>query len=282
MRLICPNCGAQYEISDDVIPEDGRDVQCSNCGHTWFQEPAHKAQDSDLDDDPTPEDASLSPPAEPSEPEPAEVPDPPPAPVVDESEIEAPEPEEPAQAARPIPNDVQAILQEEAAFEEAARKSEAEPLEYQQDLGLSGAADDAAREEQSRERMARLRGLDPEDPETTPEPPEEPTRKELLPDIDEINSTLRGGLENASVPLSDIVEDPQEPERKGFRRGFVIALLIAAILALIYVYAPQISAAVPALSGLMESYASAVDQLRLGIDSQLQSATETMGGSNGG
>ena len=39
MRLICPNCGAQYQISDDVIPTGGRDVQCSNCGHTWFETP---------------------------------------------------------------------------------------------------------------------------------------------------------------------------------------------------------------------------------------------------
>jgi predicted Zn finger-like uncharacterized protein len=38
MRLICPNCAAQYEVDDGVIPEAGRDVQCSNCGHTWWQE----------------------------------------------------------------------------------------------------------------------------------------------------------------------------------------------------------------------------------------------------
>ncbi|APX89551.1 hypothetical protein BV394_07345 [Brevirhabdus pacifica] len=37
MRLICPNCDAQYEVGDGVIPPEGRDVQCSNCGHTWFQ-----------------------------------------------------------------------------------------------------------------------------------------------------------------------------------------------------------------------------------------------------
>jgi predicted Zn finger-like uncharacterized protein len=37
MRLTCPNCGAQYEVPDDVIPAEGRDVQCSNCGDTWFQ-----------------------------------------------------------------------------------------------------------------------------------------------------------------------------------------------------------------------------------------------------
>ncbi|MDC0135779.1 zinc-ribbon domain-containing protein, partial [Sulfitobacter sp.] len=31
MRLICPNCDAQYEVPDDVMPVAGRDVQCSNC-----------------------------------------------------------------------------------------------------------------------------------------------------------------------------------------------------------------------------------------------------------
>ena len=37
MRLICPNCDAQYEVPTEVVPTDGRDVQCSNCGQTWFQ-----------------------------------------------------------------------------------------------------------------------------------------------------------------------------------------------------------------------------------------------------
>ena len=37
MRLVCPNCSAQYEVDAAVIPESGRDVQCSNCGHTWWQ-----------------------------------------------------------------------------------------------------------------------------------------------------------------------------------------------------------------------------------------------------
>ena len=41
MRLICPNCGAQYEVDDSLVPDEGRDVQCSNCGHGWFQLPVH-------------------------------------------------------------------------------------------------------------------------------------------------------------------------------------------------------------------------------------------------
>ena len=39
MRLICPNCDAQYEVDAAMIPASGRDVQCSNCGKTWFQGP---------------------------------------------------------------------------------------------------------------------------------------------------------------------------------------------------------------------------------------------------
>ena len=39
MRLVCPNCSAQYEVDGSMIPDEGRDVQCSNCGHTWFELP---------------------------------------------------------------------------------------------------------------------------------------------------------------------------------------------------------------------------------------------------
>ncbi len=54
MRLMCPNCEAQYEVSDSVIPLHGRDVQCSNCGQTWFQthpqsEPEAPADEDDAD-----------------------------------------------------------------------------------------------------------------------------------------------------------------------------------------------------------------------------------------
>ncbi len=38
MRLVCPNCAAVYEVADEAIPQNGRDVQCAECGDTWFQE----------------------------------------------------------------------------------------------------------------------------------------------------------------------------------------------------------------------------------------------------
>ena len=36
MRLICPNCDAQYEVDASMLPVKGRDVQCSACGKVWF------------------------------------------------------------------------------------------------------------------------------------------------------------------------------------------------------------------------------------------------------
>ena len=35
MRLVCPRCGAQYEIDDSAIPAGGRDVECSACDNVW-------------------------------------------------------------------------------------------------------------------------------------------------------------------------------------------------------------------------------------------------------
>ena len=35
MRLICPRCGAQYEIDGAAIPAAGREVECSACDHVW-------------------------------------------------------------------------------------------------------------------------------------------------------------------------------------------------------------------------------------------------------
>jgi predicted Zn finger-like uncharacterized protein len=53
MRLVCPNCVAQYEIADGAIPDTGRDVQCANCNHIWFQDVAFKLSTEDMADNNT-------------------------------------------------------------------------------------------------------------------------------------------------------------------------------------------------------------------------------------
>jgi len=37
MRLVCPNCKANYEIPRHAVPISGREVRCDSCGHSWFQ-----------------------------------------------------------------------------------------------------------------------------------------------------------------------------------------------------------------------------------------------------
>lgn len=37
MRLVCPRCDAEYEIDERLIPASGREVECSSCENVWFQ-----------------------------------------------------------------------------------------------------------------------------------------------------------------------------------------------------------------------------------------------------
>ena len=36
MLINCPNCGAEYEVAEGMIPPAGRHVQCSACHTRWF------------------------------------------------------------------------------------------------------------------------------------------------------------------------------------------------------------------------------------------------------
>ncbi|MBD3664029.1 zinc-ribbon domain-containing protein [Sulfitobacter aestuariivivens] len=276
MRLTCPNCDAQYEVPDEVMPVSGRDVQCSNCGQTWFQHhpdhmPAEDDQppeppDTPVDDDPGPEQDSAS------EQEPDES---------SEQEDKAPELPSEGPTRRELDPAVANILQQEAETEQQARKKAAsDPLESQPDLGLpdTDEADTPPTEEQerrtaeARQRMARMRG--------EPEPMSDAavtaaaisSRRDLLPDIEEINSTLRSESERGSGPDGQAGFDaPSEVKRRsGFRRGFLLMILLFVLLSLLYIYAPRLSQSVPQLDGLLTSYVAWVDQLRLWLDAQIQ------------
>lgn len=280
MRLICPNCGAQYEVPDDVIPAAGRDVQCSNCSHTWFERPGmSEAEEDGLTPPPPPEGEY------PVEPQPAPTPidqDDAPAAEMEQGE-EEPEPEyepeekpevsgpEPAPAPEPQRRELDPaiadILRQEAARERAQRDGSAsDGLQSQPDLGLDAPlAPEDQRAEEARRRMARLKG------ERAPAPAVAGVgaRSDLLPDIEEINSTLRSSAERGE---SDPVEDAaiSQNRRSGFRRGFMTVILLAVLAAVIYIYAPRIGAAVPQLEPVLTSYVNWVDSLRLWIDLKMQ------------
>jgi len=36
MIVACEKCSKKFSIQDDLIPEEGRLLQCGNCNHKWF------------------------------------------------------------------------------------------------------------------------------------------------------------------------------------------------------------------------------------------------------
>lgn len=260
MRLICPNCGAQYEVADDVIPEDGRDVQCSNCAHTWFENRGA----SDIED----EFADVTEASETFN--------------NDEDEIwgaeayapKPPAPPKPAPKRQELDPVIADILREEAAREAASRRAEAESaIQDQPDLGLDSA--DAAPDQRTAEvqkRMASLKGEpSPNKPIISPTAA---SRSGLLPDIEEINSSLRAESERDTG--YDAPEQGVAKKKRGFRFGFFGSLFVLVLLLLAYVFAPKIIAAAPAAHGPLTAYVDTVDNGRLWLDQQMRAMLVSM------
>ncbi len=255
MRLTCPNCGAQYEVPDEVIPSDGRDVQCSNCGDTWFQ--AHPDY---------PIAAAQPEPALQSAPEPgpqaATAPDTDLAGDADDGTAA------PAPARSGLDPDVSDILRQEAEREAKLRAAEAGALESQGELGLDSGGDDevARRAREASDRMARIRG---EQPAPAVNDADARSRRGLLPNIDEINSTLRGTADTTTSGKElGPVFPPPEPKRggSGFSRGLAAVAVVAIVLLLIYANAPEIAQTVPQTDPMLSAYVALVDQARLWLD----------------
>lgn len=283
MRLICRNCDAQYEVDNAAIPPDGRDVQCSGCGHAWFQMradavPALRPQVSAPVDPAGPDLAAAmwSDPGVLTQDVPAHtepLTDQGPPPVLPEAQEDA------GLRRRSLDDTVLEVLREEAAREAAVRRAEAPPpIEVQTDLGLAlpppllpPSVFLAARE--------RFADLSVSPDALTSEDDMQPlpaSRRELFPDIEEINSTLRASSEPRGDESEAETETYVEADRRGFRTGFVMIILIAVLLSLLYAMAPRIVAAVPASESAMQAYVDGVDWARLGVDAALQSAIRSL------
>ncbi|MCB1339302.1 MAG: zinc-ribbon domain-containing protein [Maritimibacter sp.] len=311
MRLVCPNCGAQYEVDDRVIPDNGRDVQCSSCGHGWYQMPAHaeaahrgaEADDSSTLDDEI--DQALDDEAEDAPVEPAPAPEPDGDEDFDDDDDDGEEDEEagapppppvaPAAPRRPLDDDLRSILQEEAEREMEARATErshdAEVMEFQQELGLDEApGEDPARaraerrgasafedEDEAEHATPTAGGVDWDDDDddstevaglqtagaaaiatAAPTGEDKRARRELFPDIDEINSTLdsHGGFEEPDEL------DGGDEATGSFGRGFAIVIAVVALLLALYILAPKLSQNVPALEPALSAYRGAIDAVR--------------------
>lgn len=261
MRITCPNCDAAYEVDEGAIPAEGRDVQCSNCGHAWFQERPDFAASlqTSLYDQPEPDLAA---------------PD-----VVMQGTEDRPEPVAAETPRRTLDDAVLSVLREEAEREVSARKAEQQSLEMQGDLGLpppvptgigSAAYDQRPFDDGSEDGATAARSSRPR-----------PTaRRDLLPDIEEINSTLKPG---DRVKYDETTEPDADPRGKsGFRSGFTLMLLLAVLCVALYVMAPKISEQIPGLAGVMKSYVALVDAGRVALDGLIRKATGAVQGLTGG
>jgi hypothetical protein len=97
-------------------------------------------------------------------------------------------------------------------------------------------------------------------------------RRDLLPDIDMINSTLRPDAERGAAHAGDD-DDTVVERRRGFRMGFGIVLLIVAALVGLYVAAGWLAQTVPALAPLLAAYVEAANGFRAWLDGLLAAGT---------
>lgn len=340
MRLVCPNCDAKYEVPEDAIPDAGRDVQCANCSHAWFQARERTAS-AVVTRRPEPNPQPVAAPTpQPEIPQTSSSDAPAPAGIAAELEIpaartgksksaskatpplaEAPEPNidaattrsaseealptaEPGSATsgpepvsadanlkpahgieawpetadeaeaaqtiapREVDDSVLAILREEAEREAKARLLERQPLESAPEL-----VDEAVP-------AARKKGA-VKKPTPVPEEVARPAaRRDLLPDVEEINSTLRQSEISAAESAGDM-DMAGRYGRGAFRSGFLLVLSMAILGAAIYIASAWLANLIPALEGPLESYVSLIDGIRLNMDSLMQSATRLISGEPG-
>ncbi|MEM9395222.1 MAG: zinc-ribbon domain-containing protein [Pseudomonadota bacterium] len=254
MRLTCPNCEAQYEVANTAIPPQGREVQCSSCGHTWFERPkgakpqrAVRLQEGETGQ--SHQDEGVS-----------------------KDEVAASG--APKLPRRDLDPSVAEILRAEATRETRERRQESETaLESQEEFML---ATDGAPV-----------GPDPDD-ETlqsamrpAPQRSLQVPRRDLLPDIEEINSSLRAKSvlrSGASAALTEEEREERARRGRGFRIGFSAILLVALFALLLYSNADRVSATVPGLTAPVEGYVTQIDAIRVWLDEKMANGASAISG----
>lgn len=242
MRLICPKCDAQYDIADDVIPEGGRDVQCSSCSHTWFQ--MDKPKPSGRQNPPSVMKMSQS----------------------------RPRPTHADTAARkPLESSIADILREEAAREKQLAAVQDSPPETL--TSAPAAASTASAADETRRRIAQVA-----QEANKPSPAAVAAAStgavgaidmRSVPSIDEINETLRARAEASDSSGLTESEQVQAEKRRGFRRGFFFVLFMIALAVLPYFFASQIVENLPSTRGVMTGYVDFVNQMRVWLSDQV-------------
>lgn len=111
---------------------------------------------------------------------------------------------------------------------------------------------------------------DPEVADPAGPAPARSTRRELLPDIEEINSSLRPderALEAEAAAAEAAGHAQTAPQaRSGFRIGFLTVGLVILAFVGVYIFADAIAAAVPQAAAALDGYVSFVDAQRIALE----------------
>ena len=213
MRLLCPKCYEEYEVTDDVIPGEGRDVQCSVCNETWFVEGE-------------------------------------PAPL----------------ARRAIDPGVFSILQQEVQREMAARQADAQ-------TAIKPAPAPAPKPKlkpkaQSAEPLRAKPETQHKAKTTKPDP-----KRKYLPPIEEVDPKR---AKSSVSPTTVINLDPEDevPPLDNRQRGILAALIVLAVLASLYIFAPNLTDAFPAYTDWVNAYVFWVDDIRKWLQNILRSVLD--------
>lgn len=91
-------------------------------------------------------------------------------------------------------------------------------------------------------------------------------RKAMLPDVEELDASLRSESEEPRRRNREMMNAHEEEIAKagkgGFRRAFIWTLFIVALLIALYVLRPQLVAALPPAAMVLDPYAAAIDSIR--------------------
>lgn len=256
IRLICPGCSAEYVLPQEAIPPAGREVECSACEHVWRAErPPTAAAPLDLGSYTLPREGGG-----------------------DRNGDDRPVALPPA--SRRLSPDILDILREEADHERRLRESEAAGLPFPvADAPDQAPPQDTASEDDSLwpattvilpagATRAITTNPAPQAPaaEAVAPPPTPHERPVVLPLRPAPGQQLRPSAP-ARAPAVPVMAPAPAPSRNGYRLGFGLAVLIAAICLALYLLAPRLQAG--PLAEPLSEWRQGVDDARLWLSRQV-------------
>jgi len=273
MRLICPKCDAQYNVADDAIPKGGRDVQCSTCGHTWFQTEMSRVLSRPVSrvlERPIP--TAVKP--EPVEPKISASRDVAAFDVPHQHKDKS-QPHTPRH--KPVDANIADILRQEAAREHNV------PAKDMAETGTAPARERTPASEEdieaTRQRIAMMTEAaggtrSGESPAAAAAVAAANPRS--IPSLNEINGVLRSRSDHSATAEISEAERVEAIRRRGFRRGFFFVAGLFALAIAPYILAEQIIDNLPQSRETMTQYVAIVDQLRASMNVTITGIIESV------